>query len=219
MGFIPHDQACFDRLTERFEYMFEPRLINEICQYGKKMEFEPNAVLMERGQEITHMPFVLNGAIKVMTEDQNGVELLLYYLESGDTCAVTINCCTRKTRSKIRAVAENFVDVILIPVKKIEEWMVAYPTWRAFVLESYSTRLNEMFLAIDNLVFNSMEDRIKKYIRNKAWTTKSELLQVSHADIAIDLHSSRVVISRIMKKLELDGFIEQRRGSIKLLDF
>lgn len=219
MDFIPYNEACFQQLTSRFEYLFEPKLINEICRFGKVVTVASQTVLMERGQAITHMPLVIDGAIKVMTEDKNGVELLLYYLESGDTCTVTINCCTRSAKSAVRAITETEVAVIFIPVEKIEEWMVTYKTWRAYILESYSTRLDEMLAAIDNLVFNSMEDRIRKYIHDKAWTMKTEVLDMSHADIAKDLHSSRVVISRIMKKLELEGYIEQYRGRIKLANF
>lgn len=216
--FIPFDPSCLARLTERFEYLFEQRLLDDICRHGQLRTFKEDDIIMDMGQTITHMPLVLDGSIKVMTEDKTGEELLLYYLESGDTCAVTLNCCTRKSVSTVRAISETACELYFIPVEKMEEWMIAYSSWRAYVMDSYNSRLHEMLTAIDNLVFNSMEDRIKNYLKDKMWVTKSEKLPVSHADIAKDLHSSRVVVSRIMKKLERAGLIKQQRLLVEVID-
>jgi CRP/FNR family transcriptional regulator len=101
----------------------------------------------------------------------------------------------------------------------MEEWMIKYKSWRNYVLDSYNTRLNEMVAAFDNIVFHSMEERLEKYIRDKAWISKSATLNLSHQDIANDLHSSRVAVSRLMKKLERKGFIRQLRNKIVVVDF
>ncbi len=217
MDFIPFDIKCYNKLHERFQYLFEPELINEICQNGQLRNYKSDYMMIDIGDVISHMPLVISGSIKIMTEDKDGSELLLYYLEFGDTCAVTINCCTRKSKSTIRAITETSTEILFVPVEKMDEWMIKYKSWRAYVLDSYNARLNEMLSALDNIVFNSMEDRIRKYIKDKAWVVKSELLPISHADIANDLHTSRVVVSRIMKKLESEGYIKQNRGSIKFL--
>jgi len=190
LDFIPFDLKCYDKLEERFQYMFEP-----------------------------HMPLVISGSIKVLTEDSKGDELLLYYLELGETCAVTLNCCTRKTKSTIRAITETDTEILFIPVEKMEDWMIKYKSWRAYVLDSYNGRLNEMLGAIDNIVFNSLEDRLRRYIKDKAWIAKSAVLNISHQDIANDLHSSRVAISRLMKKLESDNYIKQQRNKVILVEF
>lgn len=216
-NFIPFDIRCFNKLKERFEYVFEEKLIDEICQYGISRSFQQDSIIIDIGDDITHMPLVINGCVKVMTEDDEGLELLLYYLELGDTCAVTLNCCTKKTKSNVRAITEVDSDMLFIPVEKMDEWIVKYKSWRTFVFDSYNVRMHEMLEAIDNVVFHSMEDRIKKYISDKSIVNKSSNLQISHFDIAQDLHSSRVVVSRIMKKLELEGFIKQGRGSVEIL--
>jgi CRP/FNR family transcriptional regulator len=217
MNFIPSDASCFNKLKEKFQYLFEAELLDELCQYGEARNFDTDEILIDVGQVITHMPIVLSGSIKVMTEDKQGDELLLYYLEFGDTCAVTLNCCTRKSKSTIRAITESEVELVFVPIEKMEEWMVKYSSWRNYVLESYNTRLNEMLQAIDNIVFNSMEERLKKYLKDKVLISKSLVLPISHLDIANDLHSSRVVISRLMKKLEREGYIKQTRNKVEYL--
>lgn len=217
--FKPYNKECFDKLFQRFQYMFEPELIDEMCHYGIIRKFDADFTIMDIGQSITHMPLVINGSIKVMTEDKDGKELLLYYLELGDTCAVTLNCCSRKTKSTIRAITDSPSELIMIPVERMEKWMVKFQSWRNFVLESYNTRMNEMLEAIDNLAFNNMEERLYKYLSDKVMITKDHTLNISHNKIANDLNSSRVVISRLMKKLEIDGKIIQHRNKIEVLEY
>lgn len=219
MNFTPFNISCYNRLNERLSYLFEPELINEICANGQLRTFKDNDVLVDIGDKITHMPLVISGSVKIMTEDKDGAELLLYYLELGDTCTVTLNCCTRKSISTIRAIAETDVEILFVPVGFMDEWMVRYSSWRNYVLDSYNSRLNEMVSAIDNIVFNSLEERIEKYLRDKAWIARTATLNISHQQIANDLHSSRVVISRLMKKLEKNGIIKQARHKVDFLEF
>lgn len=219
MAFTPFDITCYNDLHNRFEFLFEPKLIKEIWDIGSLKLYQPDEVLIDIGMPITHLPLVISGSIKILTEDKNGNELLLYYLEIGDTCAITLNCCTKKAKSTITAIAETQSEIIIVPINKMEEWMVHYKSWRNYVLESYNERLNEMLAAIDNIVFNNMEQRLEKYIRDKVLISKNATLNLTHQDIANDLHSSRVVISRLMKKLEYNNIIKQSRNKIKVLEF
>lgn len=210
---------CISKLVERFEFLFEPELIEAMCKHGVWKSFETDQMIMDVGQQVVAMPIVINGSIKILTEDKQGDELLLYYLELGDTCAVTLNCCNRKTKSTVRAITESDAEVLFVPVEKMEEWMIEFKSWRNYVLDSYNSRLNEMVQAIDMLVFGSMEQRLLKYLRDKAWIAKSDIIQTTHLEIANDLHSSRVVISRIMKKLEQQGLVKQGRNKVQYLEF
>ncbi len=214
-----YNKECFQKLQQHFQFLFEEALIQEMCSVGMIKSYPEDAVLMEIGQVLTHMPIVLTGSLKVMKEDKEGNELLLYYLELGDTCAVTLSCCTKPSKSGIKAVTESKSEIIFIPVEKMEEWMVKYKSWRGFVLDSYNVRLNEMLDAIDNLAFNNMEDRLIKYLRDKVYVTKDSKLHITHFQIANDLHSSRVVVSRLMKKLENQGIINQHRNYVEIKEF
>lgn len=217
--FTPFNISCYNKLHERFQFLFEPALINEICKIGKVKTFKEGNILMDIGQTLTHMPLVISGSVKIMKEDKEGNELLLYYLELGDTCAVTLSCCTKPTRSAIKAIAESDVEILFIPVENIEDWMVKFKTWRGFVIDSYNTRLNEMLDAIDNLAFNNMEERVYKFLRDKVMVTKESKLHITHHQIANELNSSRVVISRLMKKLENEGLVIQHRNYVEVKEF
>ncbi len=206
-------------VKQHFELLFEAPLIEEILQLGDFKEFESDDELMDIGQDITHFPLIISGSLKVMTENENGNELLLYYLEMGDTCAMTMQCCLKSSKSKIRVTAEDLTKVVFIPVHKMEEWIVKYPSWRRFVFDSYNNRLNEMLESIDNLAFTNLEGRLYKYLKDKALINSSSELKITHHQIAADLNSSRVVISRLMKKLENEGKITQDRNWVLVKEF
>lgn len=217
--FTPFNINCYNKLYDKFQFLFEAELINEICMTGNVRSFKEGTTIMDIGQMLTHMPLVITGSVKIMKEDKEGNELLLYYLELGDTCAVTLSCCTKPTKSAIKAVTESDAELLFIPVEKMEEWMIRYKSWRSFVLDSYNVRMNEMLDAIDNLAFNNMEERLYKYLRDKVMVTKESKLHTTHFEIANDLHSSRVVISRLMKKLENEGLVIQHRNYVEVKEF
>jgi CRP/FNR family transcriptional regulator len=186
---------------------------------GQVRTFKEGTLILDIGQLLSQMPLVISGSVKIMKEDKEGNELLLYYLELGDTCAVTLSCCTKPTKSTIKAISETDVELLFIPIEKMEEWMIKYKSWRSFVMDSYNYRLQEMLDAIDNLVFHNMDERLYKYLRDKVMVTKSSKLHTTHFQIANDLHSSRVVISRVMKKLENEGLIIQHRNYVEVKEF
>jgi len=209
----------YQLLKESYNYLFEDELLKEIAAVGVHKKFRQDDILIEIGEQVKFMPILLNGAIKILREDENGDELLLYFLERGDTCAMTLTCCLGKSKSKILAVSETDGDLIMIPVEKMEEWIVKYKSWRNFVFESYNIRLLEMLEAIDTLAFMKMDERLYKYLTDKAKVLGTTEIANTHQEIATDMHTSRVVISRLLKSLELEGKIKLNRNKIEILQF
>ncbi|SDR90777.1 Crp/Fnr family transcriptional regulator [Gramella sp. MAR_2010_147] len=205
-------------LEEAYGFLFEKELIEEIAESGSIKNAAAGDKIIEIGDYVTGMPLLLNGAIKILREDSDADELLLYFLERGDTCAMTLNCCLGQTKSEIRAVAENDTRFIMIPISKMEEWTAKYKSWRNFVFESYHTRLSEMLDTIDTIAFLNMDERLMRYLRDKVKVNQNENIQSTHQEIAYDLHTSRVVVSRLLKKLEKNGKISLQRNHIIVKD-
>jgi CRP/FNR family transcriptional regulator len=205
-------------LKNNYGHLFEDALINEILEVGTFKEVPEGFKLMEIGSYIRSMPLLVSGAIKVLREDHNGDELLLYYLEKGETCSMTMTCCMGQTKSEIRAIAETDTKLIMIPVQKMDLWSSKYKSWRNFVFESYHNRLNEMLNTVDNIAFHNMDERLLNYLKEKARINKDNTIHNTHQEIAYELHSSRVVISRLLKKLENRGGIELHRNHIKIIN-
>ncbi|MGV7107090.1 Crp/Fnr family transcriptional regulator [Flavobacterium sp. U410] len=204
-------------LQQSYGYIFEEELIEEINKVATYKEFKADDYLIEIGDYIKTMPLLLSGAIKILREDDNGDELLLYFLERGDTCAMTLTCCMGQAKSKIRAVAETDGTLLMIPVEKMEEWLTKYKTWRNFVFDSYNIRLKEMLEAIDTLAFMNLDERLYKYLTDKAKVLGSTEINTTHQEIAYEMHTSRVVVSRLLKSLELHGKIKLNRNKIEIL--
>lgn len=206
-----------DIIKENYSTIFEEKLLEEIAQVARIYDFKEGEVLIDFGDYIKNMPLLLKGAIKILREDFDEGELLLYFIEKGDTCAMTMACCLGDTKSEIKAVAETDVKLIMIPVNKMEEWLGKYKSWRNFVFNSYNNRLKEMLTAIDNLAFMNMDERLLNYLFEKAKINKTNHVQNTHQEIAYDLHTSRVVISRLLKALENEGRIKLHRASIEIV--
>ena len=152
-------------------------------------------------------------------EDKEGNDLLLYVLESGDTCAMSLTCCMAKSLSKIRAIADEDTSVIMIPINEMKHWFDTNNSWRNFILQSYQIRFDEMLETIDTLAFMKMDERLFKYLTDKVKLSASTNLEITHQEIAEDLHTSRVVISRLLKQLEQEHKIQLGRNKISVLEF
>lgn len=206
-----------DLLKRTYGFIFEDALIEEIAEVSLLRDFSEGDILIDFGDYIKKMPLLIEGAIKILREDFDEGELLLYFIEKGDTCAMTMACCMGETKSEIRAVAETKGIVVMIPVHKMEEWLGKYKSWRNYVFNSYNNRLKEMLSAIDNLAFMKMDERLLNYLFDKSKINHSKEIHATHQEIAYDLHTSRVVISRLLKALENDNKIKLHRASIELL--
>jgi len=207
------------KLQDYYSIVFEPELLAEIEKYGTLAKLDKDDLLIDVGTKITQVPLLLNGAVKIVREDKNGDEIVLYFLERGDTCAISFVNCLNHSKSKVRGIAEKESEAIYIPVKKLEEWMGKYKSWREFVIESYSSRLDEMIEAIDTLAFMKMDERLFKYLSDKVKIMRDTTLNTTHQEIAIDLNTSRVVVSRLLKQLENDGKINLHRNKIEVLEY
>lgn len=203
-------------IEERIGFFFDAELLEEIIQVGKIKQFPENTVILDPGGEVTFIPFVITGSIKVSRENDEGDELLLYYIESGDTCAMTLQCCVTKSRSQIKATTLEPSELLIIPIEYMEKWMDTQASWRRYILSSYHTRMLELMETIDAIAFMRLDERLDKYLKDQAKLMGSLEINYTHQQIAEDLHSSRVVISRLLKQMESKGMIQLRRNKIIL---
>ncbi len=203
-------------LDKHFPTLLDTDLVIGIKEQAVFKEVNEGDLLMDIGSVIKTIPMIISGSIKVIREDEEGNELMLYYVRSGETCAMSLTCCMAFKRSEIRAVAQEKVTMLAIPVDYMDEWM-KYRDWRSFVMNTYRMRFEELLEAIDSIAFHRMDERLFKYLIERANSLDTEEIQMSHQEIAVDLNSSREVISRILKQMERKGLVKLGRNKIKLL--
>jgi len=201
---------------DSIKHFFEANLLNEIAKVGTTRKVEAGDILIDFGEQIKFIPLILEGAIKVVREDDNGDELLLYHVDFGNTCAMTLNCCMESTQSEIRAICEADTTLIMIPAEYMDPWLAEYKTWRVFIFENYHNRMAELLKAVDSLTFLNLDERLERYLLDKVNYLKKNTLRITHLEIATDLNSSRVVISRMLKKMERNGKLTLGRNTIQI---
>lgn len=203
---------------ESFKQIFEPGLLREMEVKAMRVSAEEGEVILSIGQVVRVIPLMLEGTIKISRQDNNGKELLLYYMNAQESCAMTFTCCMQQYPSEIQATAETAVTFIAIPISVMDEWLIKFPTWKSFAMRTIRNRFNELLQAIDQLAFQKLDERLVHYLKEKSKATGSTLINLSHEEIASELASSREVISRLLKKLENDKKLLLYRNQIKLLN-
>lgn len=205
-------------LRAHFPAIYQQELRDEIASVGKIVSLDADAVMMDIGGFIQSIPLVVEGSVKIMREDDEGNELFLYYLTEGQTCAMSLTCCLSAQESQIRAVTEEPTSMIMVPAEYMDKWMFEYPAWKNFIMQTYSVRFEELLKAIDHVAFMKMDERLLHYLGEKSRVTGKQVFNVTHQQIAYELHTSREVISRLLKKLEGLGKIRLGRNRIELVD-
>lgn len=202
---------------DNLKQVLEPELIKEIEQFGTYQEFKEGDVIMDYGKYIRMMPIILEGTVKVYKLDENGKELLLYYLSSSESCSMAYSCCVEAKKSEVKAIAESDTTLIGIPNIKLEEWLCKYPGWKNYIMRSFNERFIELLRSIESIAFHKLDERLIAYLKEKKRLTGSSVIKTSHYLIADELATSRVVISRLLKQLENDGKILLYRNEIKIM--
>ncbi len=202
---------------EGLQYIFEPNLIQEIQQFGTWQSYKEGDLIMDYGKYIRMMPIILKGTVKVYRLDENGKEILLYYLSSNESCSMAYSCCVEAKKSEVKAIAEDNVELIAIPHIKLDEWFCKYPSWKNYIMRSFNERFIELLKSIESIAFHKLDERLIAYLKEKQRMAGSSVIKTSHYVIADELATSRVVISRLLKQLENDKKIILYRNEIKLL--
>ncbi|MEM8582985.1 MAG: Crp/Fnr family transcriptional regulator [Bacteroidota bacterium] len=205
-------------IRHTFPSLNQSRLIDEIWSHHQFHQFSINTIIFDIGSQINFVPLVLTGAIKVFREDEAGNELFLYYILPGQSCAMTLSACAGSSSSTVRAVTTENTSLITLPDHLVSTFVFRYPSWNNFIIDTYTHRLNEILVLVDNIAFHNMDMRLLRYLVEKSQVEKTRILNISNSEIARDLNSSREVISRLLKQMEKKQMVKTSRGRIELLN-
>jgi CRP/FNR family transcriptional regulator len=198
----------------RFFPLFDKNLADFLAEIGEVRTFPEGEIMMKTGQYFKAAMLIVKGRVKLYREGEDGNEFFMYYLETGNACALSMICATRNQASGIMAVAMEETEVIMIPIQYMDQLMTTYKSWYYFVLETYRSRFEELLIVIDNIAFKNMDERLEWYLKQQA-AKLGKQLHLTHQQIANDLNSSREVISRLLKKMEKNQRLNLHRNHIE----
>jgi len=203
--------------NRKFDFLLEKGIREEFDEVGSSLEFNAGDIIVEPNKYIKVIPLVLKGTIKVIRETNGGNELILYYIRSGESCAVSLSTSLMNKLSNIKAVAEENVELIAIPSSVSSKWYEIYSSWRMFVLKTMDNRYDEIINALDSVAFKKIDERLVDYLKSKSEALQSNVLNITHQEIANEPSTSREVISRLLKQLEQKGVLKLFRNKVEIL--
>jgi CRP/FNR family transcriptional regulator len=195
----------------------DPNLLAELKKFTRIKHLKQDDVLITPGDKVLFVPIVQTGVLRIVRQGEDGREVFLYHLYPGQTCAMAINCCQSHKQSMIKAIAEDDTDVLQIPVNLVGDWF-KYPEWKAFVNNTYSSRFAELMDVIDLISFHNMDKQVLHYLQERSKAINSKSIQITHQQIADELHTHREAISRLLRTMEQKNLLKLGRNSIELLN-
>lgn len=203
--------------THELLHEFESELREEILNSAIIREFPAGEIIMRSGQNMRATLLIAKGRVKIFREGEDGGEFFMYYLNPGEACALSIMCAARQETSKVMAQAVEDCEVWMVPFQKVSEWMGKFPSWYRYVVETYRTRFEELLQTLDQVAFRSLDERLEFYLEKQSRELGIRILNLTHQEIAVDLNSSREVISRLLKKMEQRGLVRLGRNQVELV--
>jgi len=191
-------------------------LVNEILEYSTVNNIPKGTEILREKQYVKVLPIVLNGLVKVFSRFEER-ELLLYYIQPSQSCVMSFSACLKNQPSKVFATTEEDSEILLIPTEKIPHWLKEYSTFSDLFYEQYDLRYAELLDTIQHILINKMDKRLYDYLVQKSEMTNQDVIKISHSRIANELGTVREVISRVMKKLEIEEKVKQLGSGIKIL--
>ncbi|WP_420400276.1 Crp/Fnr family transcriptional regulator [Flagellimonas sp.] len=208
---IPHKQE----ILKKFHFLTEIELKEELLEHGQILEFKTGDVIVREGQYVKVLPIVLKGTIRVFQTSEER-EILLYYVDPGQTCMMSLSACFFNNQSPSKAVAATDTTILAIPTPFITQWQTKYKSWNTFVIRTFRNRYDELLGTFESVAFEHIDTRINEYLLFRKEKDKTSLIEISHQELANELGTTRVVVSRILKQFELNEKVKLHRKGIEL---
>lgn len=200
---------------EAFKY--SPELKARLTEFGTIKHFREGDIIINENSYIRSIPIVLKGLIGVIRTEEDGKEILLYYIKAGESCIMSFLGGLHRDTSKIKAIAEEETEILLIPIEKVQQLTKEFPQWLDYIFHLYHKRFEELLNIVNEVAFKRMDERLLNLLRKKSEAQKSRELQITHEQLAGELGTSRVVVSRLLKQLEEEGSVQLGRNKIRLM--
>jgi len=200
-------------VIKKLDLFHEKDLVEEISANCQVKVFDKKDVIVREGQFVANIPIVISGSLRVFQAREDR-EILLYYVNAKQTCMMSLSACFYNSRSPSQAVAVEKSEILLVPAKFVTQWQRQFASWNDYVIRTFRSRYDELLTIFESVAFDKIDFRILHYLRKNQ---KNNVIKISHLQLANELGTTRVVVSRILKQFEIDQKLEIRRGHIVLL--
>ena len=204
-------------LNDIVEFKSSPLIRQKLSEIGFTKTFSEGEIILNDNSYIKAIPIVTTGSIRVMRTDEDGREILLYYIKAGESCIMSFLGGLHQDTSKIKAIAEEETEILFIPVDKVSLLIKEFPEWLDYIFRLYHKRFEELLEVVNAVAFKKMDERLFNFIKKKCEMTQKQTLFITHEQIANELGTARVVVSRLLKQMEENGYVKLGRNKITLM--
>ena len=205
------------RLNEIVEFKSSPLIIERLINSGFPKTFKEGDIILNENAYIKAIPIVTSGSVRVMRTDEEGREILLYYIKAGESCVMSFLGGLHHDTSKVKAIAEEETQILFIPVDKVGLLIKEFPEWLDYIFRLYHERFEELLDAVNAIAFKKLDERLFNFIKKKCELMNNNTLSVTHEQLANELGTARVVVSRLLKQMEEVGLVKLGRNKISLM--
>lgn len=199
------------------EFKSSRGLREKLADVGFTKVFAEGDIILNENAYIKAIPIVTGGSIKVMRTEEDGREILLYYIKAGESCIMSFLGGMHHDTSKIKAIAEESTEILFIPIDKVSVLIKEFPEWLDYIFRLYHKRFEELLEVVNAVAFKKMDERLLNLIKKKGEITQSQTLSITHEQLANELGTARVVVSRLLKQMEDEGLVKLGRNKIFLV--
>lgn len=194
-----------------------PQLLKQLYEFSTVKNYSSGELILDENASIRSIPIVTKGSIKVMRTEQDGREILLYYIKAGESCVMSFLGGLHGETSKVKAEVEEDAEILFLPTDKVTSLIKTNPEWLDYIFKMYHKRFEELLDMINELTFRKVDDRLINLLHKKSELTGSKIITATHEQLANELGTARVVVSRILKTFEEDHKLKLGRNRIELL--
>ncbi|HUH51190.1 MAG TPA: Crp/Fnr family transcriptional regulator [Flavobacterium sp.] len=207
-----------EKLNKINEFKSSPELVAKLYKHGISKQYHAGDILMDENSYIRSIPIVIKGSMKVIRTEEDGREILLYYIKAGESCIMSFLGGLHNETSKVKAEIEEDAEILFLPMDKVSLFIKEYPEWLDYIFRLYHKRFEELLDIVNAIAFKKVDERLLKLLRTKAELNQTKIILTTHEQLANELGTARVVVSRLLKQLEENGAVILGRNKIELLD-
>lgn len=204
-------------LKEIAEFKSSPELIEKLKENSILKKYAAGSVILNENAYIRSIPIVIKGILKVSRMEEEGREILLYYIKAGESCIMSFLGGLHEETSKVKAEVEEDAEILFLPIDKVSLLIREYPQWLDYIFRLYHQRFEELLEIVNAIAFKKVDERLLNLLLKKAEITESDTIQVTHEQLANELGTARVVVSRLLKQLEDEGRLQLGRNKILIV--
>lgn len=199
------------------EFNSSPELVEKLYQYGIVKTYQEGDIILDENSSIRSIPIVMKGMMKVIRTEEDGREILLYYIKAGESCIMSFLGGMHNEKSIVKAEVEEDTEILFLPVDKVSLFIKEYPEWLDYIFRLYHKRFEELLDIINAIAFKKVDERLLNLLQKKSKLSNSNTIIITHEQLANELGTARVVVSRLLKQLEEEGKLKLGRNKIQLL--